>query len=296
MKQTLPRCPLGRGLFMKIKYILTSIIIFALALFVGCTNNKSTENIDNSSGVNATTLLTLKDVTETFSKNGIELIENKTINPQQLLFKGLAPTVFEVKNDKKGLFYIYTFQNYRDSLMGTEEEQLRTMFYNYYQTQLFPFAIYQAKNLAIIYATQDPNNDYIKKVNDIAFYQLNEGQKLVFKGEGQNWEAQIVYKYYQHWYHDKTGILRPNGYSSERQILKYKGPQIASFYPFSYEYERAGRSGSFSTDDPYPLDEDGYLTDVGVRSSNSPLHDINLPYSMTIHWNGKQETIELTVD
>lgn len=228
--------------------------------------------------------LTLESVVQTFEREGVPLEKDTSTSPEKYRLNGVEPTIFWMGGTQERLL-IYIF----DSLDDTEE------FWDFLGLEQFT-----ALNALIKYIpaqqpeSRDDYRNYIKTsktISTIVFDKLNEGKRVVYKGEGENWEATVKLQYYQHWMTDENGINHYSNYHMQSHDLHYKKPDIKEVGEVSVKFEGSGHS--FEATDT-TLDHNGYLNAGSSGSSGylgaKPREEI---YHVTVEWNGKEEKFDL---
>jgi hypothetical protein len=135
-----------------------------------------------------------------------------------------------------------------------------------------------------------PKDKQVLKSLDQISFTLNNSQKVIFADKGTYWDAQYIVDYYQHWYKDKRGFAEVDQYSNENWMVKYIGSNLQSR---DLRYEYTSPSGSGYGDGFYVKKGDSYYLIVGGGASNGSIPDKNSVLTLTIKWDGKEESLKL---
>jgi hypothetical protein len=108
--------------------------------------------------------------------------------------------------------------------------------------------------------------------------------------EGTYWKARFVSKQYEYLWRDDTGLLEYERYSLQIPAIAYKG-DIHEIGSIEYAYKHSGGAGSGTSS--LKEKEDGYIHlgsggGTGVMRADEVI-------TFTIKWNGKEETLALSV-
>lgn len=281
----LTRCGVAR--------VLVPLIVFLLTFGTFISGCKSNNN----------SLLTLKNVTGAFEKDGLRLRKDNSLSSSDFEYQGIKPSIFKLDKIQGNLF-VYVFKSYDDREQayshGSSEEKLS----NFLGGDTKWVRFYQARNvlLAVTIPREETRSNpetiiyfqYLQSVDEVVFKRLNNGKEIVFKGEGPQWLSEITLKYYEHWWLDVKGVTQYDSYHMmDPIIVKYKGTDISNIGEVRYEYEStAGIGGSRSGAE---LGKDGYIRGGGGGGNGAFPREDNI-FTMTVEWNGIKETFELRAE
>ncbi len=243
--------------------------------------------------------LILDDVKLAFQQAGLTLIDDNAIKPADYMINTVAPAVFSI-NDSNQTIYVYIFDDISDrkQVVWVGENPSTSLPPTFeavpdgYLTNS-----YTARNVLIVdlldlSATKNiPSYErQVQKSIESIVDSLNNSQQIVFMAQGQNWDAQYLVKYYQHWFKDSAGVTHADQYSVGRWSVKYIGSNPESIQTIKYSYKTPTRNGS--GDGIFQKDGDHYYLIDGQDGSNSYPID-NGVYTLTITWDGQEETLDL---
>ena len=261
-------------------------VLFCIVLFVlaaACSVNKTTETLSTDD-------LTINDVVNAFTNAGLDLEKDNSVQTNELAIEGIEPIAYKYDNDH---FFIYVYETY-DDRPGTHMQNPETeIFQDLYRNSGFQqlLLLWHAKNVIIIHTNQS-DLDPTPVIANILFRDLNIGKELSFKGEGDYWEAQITYQYYEIWYKNNEGVKIYNRYIELGPTLHFKDP-IKEIENLSYRYEYpCGASGGGNSYGNYPIREDGYIYSGYIIGYKEPIKENDI-FTMTIKWNDQEESFEL---
>jgi hypothetical protein len=278
-----------RGIRVKRFDVLGIVCVVALGLVVlsfGVLNHRAGNAADDG-------FLSPEEVTGAFAADGLLLTRNKGVLPSAFGINGVLPDVYKIGKTGDNLF-VYVFPSIEDrrDACGQSMEEYGAMFSRYSQARRF----YEARNVVVVYIPEDApwnGNDLaarrFKRIGDVVFARLNDGKTLVFAGTGTSWEAEVLYKYYEHFWKDSGGALRYEGWNSENPRLKYRGSDNEEIGLIKYKFETASGSCSGTRSITNRYDS----VPLGSSESNGALTREDDVYYVTVEWNGKTESFEL---
>lgn len=281
LKEDLPQADTFKKWMRRLK-VWGSIAVIAIilsAVAIGVLGYKAGEDSRNN-------LLTLKTIVKTFNKQDLYLKENKSKSPEDFRLNEIKPAVFSVgESGDTLLIYIFKSVSERDEVLRKTNK-----FNNEYTFEEVP---YKAKNALIVYiSAQVPQTEealakYVEKrdlISGIVFRNLNDGKEIVYKGESESWEGTFTVKYYENWTEDEKGLYF-DSYSWKKPSIKYKGADIDTVGPITFEYKAAGGGGSSTG---LMLNKDG-CAEAGFSGSTGSSFDESRDVTFTVKWGGKEE-------
>jgi hypothetical protein len=250
-----------------------------------------------TSSVTANRLLTLDDITTALRTGGFHLLAYTGPPAASPELDGVSPQIYSDINTH-GILYIYVFQSVSDRIeaSGGGEGQLMVSLTS--ANNLFP-SFYPARNVLIVYALPDQapyfgqltaQKQWLQSLNDITF-RLNNGKVLLFRGEGDDWKAEVVYRYFEYWVPDPGGRLQYDSWNNVDPHIFYQGKDLKKVAPIQFECSFEFPAGSFGM--AGTTDKNGF-TDLGSGfSGNGMLIRASDTIEATIKWNGKKESFSL---
>lgn len=272
---------------MKYKFIFISFLL--IFMLIGCNQNEEVPKVDDF-------LFTYTEVFNTLTDNGLELIEDKNIETEVYKLYYTIPKIFDMENNEALL--VYTFNDMNGRRVAEEELFIqKKQFVELFDDNIISLGTCVAKNALLVYTVSEVNkygSDIYEKLHSIVFKQLNEGVEVLYTGNGENWEGEILVKYYGHWWEDENGNFID--YDNKRQEtgkLHYMGNVDDVVTSIDYKFEK-GDLGSFGGEE-HVLSKNGIIN-TGTSSGNgrSPINDTI--YTVTINWNNKVEILELKAE
>lgn len=240
--------------------------------------------------------LSQRDVTEAFAQKGLKLIPVKEKLPDRIILGGIEPEAYKITNTEDW-FFVYEFDSHADRYNFTSNSydlRLRDLASTYSQSSMY----LTAKNMLIVYSPheytfkpKDPVVQRFKMIQDIVFTDLNKGHTLVFRGEGQFWEAQTINRYTQQFYKDAHGVLRVEGWGTENSVAKYKGQNVSEVGPIRVAITKPH---GLSRGTGISVNSKG-VASLGGSGGNGTLNDEKDTYTITIEWKDQKETFDLEV-
>jgi len=229
--------------------------------------------------------LTLEAVVQTFEKEGVPLEEDTSTSPEEFRLNAVEPAIFRMGGTQERLL-IYIFDS---------PDDIEEFFYDFFGWEQFT-----ALNALIQYIpaenpeSRDNYRNFFKTsktISTIVFDKLNDGKRVVYKGEGENWEAAVKLQYYHHWMIDKRGTNHYSNCHMQSYDLHYKNLDIKKVGEVSVKFEGNGHSSECTGG---TLDHNGHLNAGGGGSNGylgvEPREEI---YHVTVKWNGKEEKFDL---
>lgn len=244
-----------------------------------------------------TRLLSAEDVSRTYAQHGLKLMPLANEPPNNsLILDGVRPAVYQIEGTEDRVF-IYVFASHEKRVRYctysfTDSFQLQELFQPYGKFS----SVAMAKNVLSVYVPSkvnflpgDPSVERAKKINDFVFNDLNQGRTRIFRGEGQFWEAQVIYRSTLQFYKDSKGILHPDSWETENAMARYKGGGFKDVGLISYQLTKphGAASGTGSS-----LNAKGIVR-LGGSAGNGVLTQTDDLYTLTIEWNGRSETFVL---
>lgn len=243
-------------------------------------------------------ILAERDVIRTLRSEGITFNPENSLNPDEYKVGDTKPAIYI--NEYGNLLFIYTFDSFLERREHYRASELLDMFSftldenNYYSN------FYNVKNLLLVFAFAHNErtdfkalDEYNRKVSDIIFSDLNQGEQLVFTGEGVNWEGKVVVQYYEHWWEDQNNHnkVHYDSYHTEAPSLTYKGQIPEETIPFEVSFRtNSGSRGRTGEITPEELKEPITLGRGGGNGAFPRADDV---YEVTVTWGGKKETFQL---
>jgi len=283
-KETLPQADIFKTWIKRLKKVaLVSMFIIVLGgIAIGIVSYQAATASKEE-------LLSLREVTDTFATGGLSLATDQSALTAGLELGGVAPQVFKI-GQSQDTVYIYVFESVEERVKEFslyEEEKYQTLF----ASGSNPVYFYEARNCLLVYSPDEFTHAALKtniKISDLAFYKLNGGKDLIFKGEGSEWEGQITLSYYLYTYQDERGRTHYVNWHYEKPLLIFKGnPEDIDKITFSYETTGGGGAGEI-----YDFNKDGRI-ELGRGGGNGAMPTENDVYTFTVEWNGKKETFDL---
>ncbi|NLI93014.1 MAG: hypothetical protein GX434_12725 [Peptococcaceae bacterium] len=263
-------------------------------------------------------ILTVQDVAKTLQEAGLTLVPDRHENPAGYKMGQAVPCIYQVK-EFDGTLFLYHFASIgeRNTAYNQWEEanrkntggSLSNVFTPNWQYQL----AFAAKNtILVIGLPQFPDVEsaqritpHILNLGKAVFYNLNEGEQVVYQGEGQYWKGKVIIHYYNHFWTDDKGVNRYDGWNREQPLLAFKGDPETIHGDFSYQFlTPTGGMGGTSSDgfDARQFTERDSVFNYGstVLSLRGAIGGMggyfpqkNSVYTLTVKWNTNQETFNL---
>lgn len=238
--------------------------------------------------------LSLENVTRAFEQNDLSLVPVEEDQDKVIILDGVKPAAYQIRNTEDRV-YLYIFKSHEDRYnfsFNPSSRPLREPFLPYGRNTF----VTMAKNVLCMYVPQYaslmPGDLVLKRANkikELMFSDLNKGRTLVFRGEGEFWEAQAIYRSTSQFYKDTKGVLHVDSWETENRMARYKGADISEVGPIRFKINKphgASRGTGFT------LDSNGVVR-LGGGGSNGALNDIEDIYTITIEWDDQSETFDL---
>jgi hypothetical protein len=243
----------------------------------------------------AKNLLSLDDITTVLRAEGFHLLAYAGPPVASSELDGVSPQIYSDINTH-GILYIYVFQSVSARIEPSGEGQLMVSLTK--DNNLFP-SFFPARNVLLVYALPDQapylgqptaQNQWLQSLSDIAF-RMNNGKVLIFRGEGNDWKAEVVYRYYEYWVPDPSGRLQYDSWNDEDPQFIYKGTDLKKVAPIQFECSFEFPAGSFGM--AGTTDKNGFADLGSGFSGNGMLIRASDTIEATIKWNGKKESFSL---
>jgi len=283
------------------------ICLFMLAVAVsGCSNQRMPDENPSQAGPAVENFdfrfqydqpLTVDDVKLAFEHHGLNLIEGKDEPPQYLIDK-VSPSIYSV-NDSKQVIYVYLFDSTagRKQAVGEGGDPLNLPTVFWPQPDGHMIRAYTSRNILIVdmldlsmISNIPSKEEQVLKTIPNIMSALNNSQRTVFIAKSQNWDAQYLVEYYQHWYKDAAGVTHADQYSTGKWSVKYIGPNPESIQGIKYTYRTPAHGGS--GDGIFAKEGEYYYLVLPEDKSNS-IPTNNSVYTLTITSPGQEETLDL---
>lgn len=237
-------------------------------------------------------LLTLDETIQALSDQGLGLSPLAVKAGKTFAIRGLEPEVFAIEGTDAEIF-VYVFLSIEERRKAVTRPALfPDDFPEGFRRQGSFAHAFPAKNTLIVYFDPEMTHEESREQPSLsktaeAFWQLNHGQKMAFKGRSANWEGELELRYYANLWKDGSGRIRDDNYSAQKGLLRYTGNKPGEVGMVTYKVDRgSGESGGRCT-----LKDDGTIPLFSTGSGFIPSKDDC--YSVTIEWNGNLETFEL---
>ncbi|MGC7871066.1 hypothetical protein ACPUYX_05985 [Desulfosporosinus sp. SYSU MS00001] len=261
-------------------------------------------------------ILSVTDVKHTVVQSGLSLTSNSMVNPADYKMGQVEPQIYEIKNFD-GMLFIYKFTSIgeRDTIFDqwqdTNGRKSNSANLNMFSPKWQYNRAYAAKNTIIVVClSQFPGEEYARKISprlrDLGkeiFYNLNEGQQIVYQGEGDNWRGKVIINYYNHFWTDDKGVLRFDGWNHRQPVIEFKGDPSNIQGNFSYEFKSAidefggtdakGFDASRFAENDSAANYGGVILGFGGIGGSGAMPPKDNVYTLTVKWNNKQETFDL---
>lgn len=277
------------------KKMLIYLIIAACLLLAGCSGEKNViPDASPNEVIIEKDLFTLEDITKVFSEQGINLRKTNELIPQQLKLNGKAPAVFQSEYTDEDYYFVWVYDS-----IENRNEALNEYIQNYSDKEIFKEKKVKsshaltAKNVLIAYTLEGNKKSEFgldilneqNKIEETVLEKLNDIKQIIFEGQGDNWEAKLIVKYFEYYWQDKDGATHEEKYYKKYPVLKYKGNNPEKVGRISYTYDGVGSSGDF-------LDKDGYIYGGKAGGVEMRPKEDNV-YKITIKWDEEEETFEM---
>ena len=261
--------------------------------------------------------LSMQDIKRTVEGSGLSLTSNSTVDPADYKMGQVEPKVYQVKNFD-GMLFIYNFSSVGERDTAYAQWQESTKQYsgnskvNMFSAKENYNLAYAAKNTITVLSLRPiTSEEYtektslrLKNLGKWFFYNLNEGDQIVYQGEGEAWQGKLIINYYDHLWTDAKGAINYDSWIHEQPVLEFKGDAGTIQGNFSYDFERLGRGFGVMDSDGFKAkrySEKDTASNYGaeILGSGAVIHGSSLMpsrddlYKLTVKWNNKQETFEL---
>lgn len=289
------------------KKMLICLLVLAFAVS-GCSSERvpdeNTSQVGPAAGTSATGIqfdqpLTLDDVRLAFEQGGLTLIDNRESKPADHGINTVIPTIFSVK-DSNQLLYVYVFADIT--------ERIQVVWQGGNLTKYSPPAFvtvpegyladtFSVQNVLIVdlldvrnASSIPPGEIQVTKAIGNVVNSLNNSQTMVFAAQSQHWDAQYMIEYYQHWYKDSAGMAHADQYSLGKWSVKYIGPSPETIQSIKHSYKTPTGGGNGNS----IVQKDGDYYYLLLSENGSEGYPIsNGVYTLTITWDGQEETLDL---
>lgn len=289
------------------KKILIGICIMAIA-FSGCSClSQPKENADqgvssletSASRFQYTEPLSLNEVKTALIFAGLPLIDDQKEVPTDYQIGTVTPAVYSTSPNNQLLVYIFNSIADRKAVCWSgglfDTPATRVPIKENHFTRSYTVKnvlIINLLNVNIMQINPTANQQILKFLPRIALC-LNDSQKAVFTDKGTNWDARYIVDYYQHWYKDDKGITQLDQFSNAKWVVKYIGPDPESIHNLRYEYKTPGTGGS--GDGIYVKSGEDYYLKIGGEYGGNNIPDKDTVCTLTIQWNGREESLNLAI-
>ncbi|EHQ89820.1 hypothetical protein [Desulfosporosinus youngiae] len=262
-------------------------------------------------------ILSVKDIKRTAEGSGLSLTSNSTVDPADYKMGQVEPEVYQVKNFD-GMLFIYNFSSVGERNTAYDQWEESTRQYsgnsntNMFSSKENHNLAYAAKNTITVLSLRPfSSEEYVQKISSRLknlekwfFYNLNEGDQIVYQGEGENWKGKLIVNYYDNLWTDAKGAINYDSWTHEQPILEFKGDAGTIQGNFSYDFECPGRKFGVTHSDGFnarrysekdmALNYGGVVLGFGtIIHGSSPIPSKDAIHKLTVKWNNKQETFEL---
>lgn len=283
--------------------IICVICVFIMLALSGCTrigNPAGQANRDfpvsesTDSTFQLTALLTLKDINAAISREGLQFSNSQDEDLFKYQINGITPVAYSI-NESSHALLVYIFESIpiRQEAMRDGLDSVQPLLQRDENDLPIPHAM---KNVLLIdrvkigyMGMMDSADSHVSAVIKKIVFNLNDAQQLVFADQGNNWDAQYIVDYYQHWYKDDKDTIRVDQSVNGSCEVKYIGSNPDSLSRVEYTFEVPGGRGSGNL--TITKSEQGYYFNIKNRSSSYPSADSIC--KLTINWHGQEETLQL---
>ena len=180
--------------------------------------------------------LSIQDIKRTVEGSGLSLASNSTVDPADYKMGRVEPKVYQVKNFD-GMLFIYNFSSVgeRDTAHAQWQESTRqyggNSKVNMFSAKENYNLAYAAKNTITVLSLRPiTSEEYAEKISlrlknlgKWFFYNLNEGDQIVYQREGEAWQGKLIINYYDHLWTDAKGAINYDSWTHEQPVLEFKG-------------------------------------------------------------------------
>ncbi|HHV07194.1 MAG TPA: hypothetical protein GXX69_03160 [Firmicutes bacterium] len=260
-----------------------SILLSLSLVLTGCTSPATEEN-------DLAKPLSLAEIVRALEENGLKLSPVRDESAPEL--SNFKPAVYQIEDSDSRLL-IYLFTTIEQRREAEKEYDPRTITAHFHETYKALFSPFSAKNAVIAYYIPEVGERELGSIPmpgietvRATVFALNNGQEIVYAGESDSWEAQVVVRYHHYFFKNEKGVLYNDLNGTREVLVRYKlDPKQVETVDFSMTRPHGGSKGSGLT-----LSSDGTIGDIG---SINHVPDKNDVYTLTLQWNGNEETINL---
>lgn len=239
-------------------------------------------------------LLNAHDVIQTFRIAGINFTPEALLYPKDYKVQDTEPTTY--KDTQGNFLFIYNFDSFVERQKNFRENEQRDQFSFTLDEKTYFSKFYSVKNLELVLSIAYPDKenaqaviDYLRKVDQVIFTNLNAGEEVVFTGESPSWESKVLVRYYEHWWTDRENKLQYECYSTDATAITYKSQIPVQAVPMEYSISnRTGESRGTEEITPEMLTR---VINLGEGSGAIPREGD--AYQVKITLDGKTEEFEL---
>lgn len=193
------------------------IILLSLSLVVtGCTSS-ATEEEDLAQP------LSLTEIVRALEEDGLQLTPLKDVSVPEL--SNVKPAVFQIEDSNCRLL-VYLFPTIEQRREAEKEYDppmtIRAPFYEMDNVRVLPRS---AKNAVIAYYIPEVGERELSSLPmpgietvRTTVFALNDGQEIVYAGESDSWEAQVVVRYHHYFFKNEKGVLY-NDLNGTREVF-----------------------------------------------------------------------------
>ncbi|SDH63301.1 hypothetical protein [Desulfosporosinus hippei] len=294
---------------LKVTGLIGLILIIFASLGITVVSNKLGSEVKKD-------ILSAQDIKRTAEGSGLTLTSNSTVNPSDYKMGEAEPDVYKIKNFD-GMLFIYnfssigdrntTYDQWQEANRKNSSDSISNMFSSKWNYNL----AYAAKNtISVVCLNPILGKEYVQKISPRLknlgkwiFYNLNGGQQIVYRGEGENWKGKLRINYYNHFWTDTKGIIHHDGWKHRKPVLEFKGDTGTIQGDFGYKFECSGSSFSETGSDGFDARRfserdtaSSYGSEIlgfGAITGSSSMPSRDEVYKVTVQWNNTQETFEL---
>lgn len=252
----------------------------------------------SATGIQYDQPLTLDDVRLAFQHAGLTLADRQDIEPDNYAINSVIPAVYSISGSGQ-VICVYVYNDIAERIQVVQHHRLS----KYVPPSFFPVPegylarTYSTRNVLLVDVLEiggqndiPPGENQVWKAIDAIVNSLDDIQQMNFAARSQNWDAEYLIEYYQHWYKDAAGVTHVDRYNTGKWSVLYTGANPESIQNIRYTYKTPGRSGS--GDGIFDKEGNDYYLRIGQSGSSSyPVADG--VYTLTITWDREEETLNL---
>lgn len=233
-----------------IRKIFNRLIVLMIMLLLSLSTSLSFQNNQRPPEFR---LLNLRDLNQAFAEKGFKLLSEKDKGLDQLVLKGIEPNEYNIQNtEDRVFFYIFNSMEERKKVYKSDFDffsKYSSLFTSYSQFPLFSVA----KNVLIVYCPKEyilTSNDVIhrnQKIRELVFSILEKGHTLVFRGEGKEWEAQVILQYSIEKWKDAEGKYHFENWHQQQTLARFRGNNSNEVGSIEYKITGTGTSVGMGT-------------------------------------------------